>query len=222
MLTREVVDILIRSVSGGVNTIDSKYEPEYVEALLPQLREQAIKLDFFGSRDRAATRRLDYALTQSTNVTKNVTQNTSYDYITFTLPKPIALGYQNDGLVYVGQEDNSVSFSKFMNREDVANAKMRGMLNGEQIGYIHEGTKLLIFGNNMLSEVNVRGIFYDPLVVPEFNWQTDDYPVTESILSLMVELFKSSQNVNINKPADNILDNADTTSRGVIANNLKQ
>ena len=221
MLISEIVDILIRSVSGGVNTADNKYEPRYVEALIPQLREQAIRIDFTGSSDRVATKSIDYSLTQSVVATKDAGQDNQLDYVTFSIPRPIELNYGNDGLVYVGQKNNSVSFSKFMNREDIANAMMRGMLNGKEIGYIHEGSKLLIFGNNMLSEVNVRGVFSDPTQVPTFNKLTDAYPVSKSILSMMVDLFKISQNVNINKPDDNIADGADTLTKGIVSNNLK-
>jgi hypothetical protein len=38
----------------------------------------------------------------------------------------------------------------------------------------------------------------------------------------MTDLFKANQNINVQKPADPILDNADTDTRAVTANNIRQ
>jgi hypothetical protein len=221
MILREVVDTLIRSVSGGTNTIDNKYEPRYVEALLPQLREQALKVVYYGDKNTGATRRIDYAYAQNITIQVDTGLDPDLDYVTFTCPKPIAIGRMVDGLLYVGKKNSATSFSKMLNREDIANAKMRGMFNGSVIAYIWEEGKLEVYGNKMLKELNVRAAFSDPTQVPNFNIQTSAYPVTDSLLMIMTDLFKANQNINIQKPADPIMDGADTTSRGIISQNLK-
>jgi len=203
---RQLADIMIRSVSGGVNTQDNRYDPLYVEALIAQIREEAIKIDYFGGRNRAASRRLDYSWSQNTTLDVDATQLQGADFITFTVPKPIAIGGKANGLVYVGQKLNSIEFTQFLNRSDIANMKARGLFNGDTIGYIHEGGKLEVYGNNMLETINIRGIFAIPQDVAGFNVEEDDYPVSESIILIMADLFKQSQNININKPADTALD----------------
>lgn len=222
MILREVVDTLIRSVSGGVNTIDNKYEPRYVEALVPQLREQAIKIDYFGGKNNAASKRLDYSYTQTVTVNVDTGLNNQLDYITFTIPRPLSVGRMVNGLVYVGQKNNAVSFAQMYNREDIANAKARGMFDGSVIAFFWEGGKLEVYGNKQLTEVNVRGIFSDPTVVPNFNIEVDDYPVNEALMLIMTDLFKANQNINVQKPADPILDNVETNTRAVTANNIRQ
>lgn len=104
---------------------------------------------------------------------------------------------------------DSVEFTQFLNRSDVANMKVRNYFNGDNIGFIHEGSKLLIFGNNMLEEINVRGIFAIPQDVSGFNIEVDDYPVSESLILIMTDLFKQQMNVNIQKPADTVLNGQD-------------
>ena len=203
MILRNVADELIRSISGAVNTNDGRFDPVYVEQLVPQLREKAVKIDYFGDKSRAASRRLDYSLTQSITIPRDLNQDNDLDYITFTCPKPMAISRMVDGLVYVGQKNNSVAFVKLLNREDVANMAARGIFqNGRVIGYIWEAGKLLFFGSKMLQEVNVRGIFSDPTQVSGFRIESDDYPISESIMLIMTELFKTEQNVNINRPTD--------------------
>ena len=211
MILREVADILIRSVSAAVNTNDGRYDPIYVEKLIPQLREQAAKIDYFGDRSRAATRRIDYSLTQQFTVTRDANQDNDLDYITFTVPKPMSIGRVVDGLVYVGSKDKSYNFSKLMNREDAANMAKRGVFNGKMIGYWWENpNKLLFIGNKMLQEVNVRGVLSDPTQAPAFLIESHDYPISETILAIMIELFKANQNVNINRPTDIVEDGKET------------
>jgi hypothetical protein len=205
MILRNIVDTLIRAVSGGENGIDNKYSPTYVQALVPQLRNEAIILDYYGSRSRAASRRLDYACFQTIDANVN-TPVEGRDYVTFTVPKTIGVGRLTDGLVYVGQQYQSIEFSRLLNRSDVAMMKARGLLNGDNIAYIWSQGNIEVYGNNALGEIQVRGIFTDPMEVSGFNVETDDYPISENLLLLMTDLFKANQNVNIQLPADNVLD----------------
>jgi len=210
MNLRTLADILIRSVSGGENGIDNKYAPEYVETLIPALRNDAIILDYYGGRTRAASRRLDYALYQTMDIAVNEVSNNTSDFVTFTLPRTIGVGRLVDGLVYVGQVDESIEFSRMLNRSDISMARTRGLLNGDNIAYIWSQGNLEVYGNNALSEIQVKGIFSDPTQVSGFNIETDDYPVSDSLVNLMTDLFKVQMNVNIQKPADISLDGKET------------
>lgn len=205
MIIRQIADILIRSVSGSENGLDNKYSPRYVEALIPSLRNDAIILDYYGSRTRAASRRLDYALYQTVNATVN-TPVEGRDYVTFTVPKTIGVSRLIDGSVYVGKQNDSVQFSRLLNRSDVAMMKARGLLDGSNIAYIRNPTEIEVYGNNALSELQERGIYADPTQVPNFKIEQDDYPISDSILNLMIDLFKAGQNINVQMPADNVLD----------------
>jgi hypothetical protein len=212
MILRQIADRLIRSLSGGENGVDNKYSPPYVEALIPSLRNDAIILDYYGGKTRAASKRLDYALYQTVDLEVNAVNN-NLDYVTFDLPRTIGVGRLIDGLVYVGKIDNSVEFSRLLNRSDVAMMKARGLLDGTNIAYIWSQGKLEVYGNNALSECQVRGIFADPTQVPNFRIEEDDYPISENLLLLMVDLFKDEMNINVQMPADNVLDGKQTLPR---------
>jgi hypothetical protein len=210
---RQIADILIRSVSGGDDVADGKYSPQYVEALIPALRQQAIIDDYYGTRTRAASRRLDYALYQTADITVNNVPNNPNDYITFTCPKCIGVGRLIDGLEYVGQQENSIGFKRLLNRGDISNNKARNMFDGSVIAYIWASPNLEVYGNNALTELQVRGIFSDPTEVPNFDIENDPYPISENILLLMTDLFKMNQNINIQTPADITLDGKLTNPR---------
>lgn len=224
MIIRELVDILIRSVSGGNNGSDTKYEPRYIESIIPHLREKAIKMEYNGSRNMVANRRVDYAwLNKPFTVEKNsAIQDSDFDFIVFSVPKPSSINKIVDGFVYVGQKNKSVSFKKMTSREDIANAMERGFLrNGKDIAYIWQAPYLEVYGDKSLKEVNVRMICADPLQAPGFDPEVDDYPVSESVIANMVELFKQEMNIDIQKPADTIVDSADTLSRAALTQNIR-
>jgi len=224
MIIRELVDILIRSVSGGNNGSDGKYEPRYIESIIPHLRERAIKMEYNGSRIMTANRRVDYAwLNKAFTVPKDAAiQDPEFDFIVFAMPKPSSINKIVDGFIYVGQKNNAVSFKKMTSREDIANAIERGFLrNGRDIAYIWQAPYLEVYGDKSLKEVNVRMICADPLQAPGFNPEVDEYPVTESVIANMVELFKQEMSVDIQKPADTIVDSADTLSRAMLTQNVR-
>lgn len=222
MNIREIADRLIRSVSGGTNPVDNKYEEEYMEALVPQLWANAIRLDYNGDGRRGGSRRLSYAWSLPYTLTYDSTiQVVGADYILFSCPQPMMINRFVDGLVYVGQTLNAKSWAKFTSREDIANANARNYFNGKNIGYFHNGTYLEIYGNNNLRGGNVRIIPNNPVDLPTFNLETSEYPCDEALMGLMTELFKADQNVNINKPADNIFDTSDTNQKAVAKNNLR-
>lgn len=224
MTIRELVDVLIRSVSGGNNASDSKYEPRYIESIIPHLRERAIRMDYNGTANMAANRRVDYSwLNKPFTIAKDSTiQDPDFDFIVFTVPKPASINKIVDGFVYVGQKNNAVSFKKMTSREDIANAIERGFLrNGKDIAYIWQAPYLEVYGDKSLKEVNVRMICADPLQAPGFNPDVDEYPVSESVIAYMVELFKQEMNIDIQKPADTIVDSTDTLSRAALAQNIR-
>jgi len=224
MNIREVTDILIRAVSGGNNPVDSKWEAPAVEAMIPNLREKAMKMEYNGSRTQAASKRIDYAwLNPQFTVQKNNSlQDKNKDYIVFEVPKPASINKLVDGFIYVGQDDDSISFKKMSSRESIAIAKQRGFLrNGKDIAYIWQQPYLEVYGNNALTEINVRMICSNPADAPNFDLDTDEYPITESVLFNMIELFKLEMSVSINKLADTIVDDTETYGRNVTNQNTK-
>lgn len=217
------IDKLIRSVSGGTNTSDNKYEPEYIKSLFPQLRERAIRIDYNGDRTHAANRRVDYSwVSKGFLLTKdNSIQNPKADHVIISCPRPVGINSKIDGFIYVGEEDNSVNWAKATSKADIANMKARNIFTGSIMAINYVYPYLQIYGNNLIKFAYIEMIAANPLAVPGFNELTDDYPVNESLFDVMVELFKIDQNVNIGKESDNVLDNAHTLTQNSVTSNLK-
>jgi hypothetical protein len=220
---RELADRLIRAVSGGKNPQDSKYDPLYVESIIPQLWGRAVRIDYNGDARRQPSRRLNYAWSLNFQPTFNeAIQVEGADYLLFECPRPMLISRFIDGLVYVGERLKTASWTKFTSREDVAAAYARNFFrNGQDIGYFHNGTYLEVYGNKNLRLIDIRIIPSNPNDLSTFDPDTDDFPVDDTIIDIMIELFKVDQNINVNKPADPIFDTAETTSKQQIKVNTQ-
>jgi hypothetical protein len=78
-----------------------------------------------------------------------------------------------------------------------------------------------VYGNKNLRLIDIRIIPSNPTDLSTFDPDTDDFPVDDTIIDIMIELFKVDQNININKPADPIFDTAETTSKQQIKVNTQ-
>lgn len=224
MIIREIADVLIRSVSGGTNPQDNKFDMPYVEAITPNIWGKAIRLDYNGDARNSGSRRLSYSWSMNYQPTYTESlQVSGADYLLFDCPRPMMVNRFVDGLIYVGERLKTASWTKFTSREDVANAYARNFFaSGTEIGYLYNGTYLEVYGNKNIRNIDVRIIPNNPMDVPGFDPDTDDYPVDDALINLMVGLFKEEQNVNINRPADPIFDTAETTAKQSIKINTQQ
>lgn len=222
MLTAVVIDELIRSVQGAVNTANGRFDSEYVQALLPQLRAEAIVISYNGSRSQAANRTIAGQWLQTIKVTiPSNQQGNSNEFLQVEIPRIIRINDRTDGLVYVGNDDTAVNFSRAYTKTEVADLKKRGFLKGKEIVYIYTGNNLEIYGNKILKDLEIQGVFSDPTEISGFNWYESDYPVDEYTLAIMKDLFMQRARIEMGVPVDTVADGQDTMSVNPIKANTK-
>jgi hypothetical protein len=222
MITSYIIDELIRSVNAATNTSNGKWDSEYVEALLPQLRAEAIIISYNGSRTQAANKTitgqwlqtLDFAISASE-------QDKNAEYLVIDIPSTIRINDKTDGLVYVGNTNEAITFKRAYTKTEVAYLKQRGFLRGKEIVYVYTGNKLEIYGNKILKSFQIQGIFTNPLEIAGFNWYTDEYPIDEATLAIMKDLFIQRARMEMGLAQDTVADGADTLSVNPIKANTK-
>jgi hypothetical protein len=222
MITSYIIDELIRSVNAATNTSNGKWDSEYVEALLPQLRAEAIIISYNGSRTQAANKTitgqwlqtLDFAISASE-------QDKNAEYLVIDIPSTIRINDKTDGLVYVGNANEAITFKRAYTKTEVAYLKQRGFLRGKEIVYVYTGNKLEIYGNKILKSFQIQGIFTNPLEIAGFNWYTDEYPIDEATLAIMKDLFIQRARMEMGLAQDTVADGADTLSVNPIKANTK-
>jgi hypothetical protein len=220
----QYADLLIREIDAFGNTIGGKYSDiEAVEALIPVLRQDAIIIKYNGSQSIAASKKIDYGcMSLPFKITLDSTiQDADLDYLIFKCPRFVNISPKVSGDIYIGAKNKTQSFSKVSSRAEINVLKDRGYLNnGKNILYQNIDTELHVFGNKMLKEVWIEGILTDPQDAPNFDVDSDVYPMSDEVFSLVMDLFKAKLNITLGQAQDNINDNADTISKGRIKQNI--
>lgn len=210
MKIHQIADLLIRSVSSAQNGIDNRYDPEYVESLIPGLAGKAYIISYNGDKYTAASRRISGDWILPTTLTYDSTiQVANADFVRFALASPpVRINQITSGLVYVGQKDLSIQFKEMYNRGDVANAIKRGFLNdGKDIVFILKSGEFIdVFSNPMIKEVDIDIVAQNPTLFSTFNEVTDEYPISEDMIPIMERMFQESNGINLRIPPDQKLD----------------
>jgi hypothetical protein len=140
-------------------------------------------------------------------------QDPELDYLVFDSPRFVNISRTVSGDIYVGAKRLTQAFKKVYTRTEIDTLKIRGYLNdGKHILYVTADDKINVYGNKMLKEIWVEGILTDPLEATNFNAETDPYPMSEDIFTIVMDLFKQKVGITINQAQDNV-DN-DTSSQG--------
>lgn len=220
----QYADLLVREIDAFGNTIGGKYSDlEAVEALIPTLRQDAIIMKYNGSRTMAASKRIDPACVSKPFKISidNSLQDSSLDYLIFECPRFININDKVSGDIYVGAKNKTQGFSRVSSRGEIDVLKKRGYLNnGKNILYQPIDTELHVFGNKMLKELWVEGMLANPQDATDFDVENDDYPMSEDIFSIVMDLFKMKLNITLNQAQDNINDDVDTISKARIKANI--
>ena len=211
----EYADLLVRIVNAFEVKVGGKYSDlEAVEALIPTLRQEAILIKYNGSQNIAASKKIDPACIQSFLIPiVSADQDAEVDYLVFNSPRFVNIAKGVSGDIYVGAKRLTQAFKKVYTRTEIDTLKTRGYLNdGKHILYMNADDKMNVYGNKMLKEIWVEGILVDPIEASNFNVETDPYPMSEDLFTIVMDLFKQKVGITINQVQDNV-DN-DTSSQG--------
>ncbi len=75
--------------------------------------------------------------------------------------------------------------------------------------------KINVYCNKMLKEIWREGILADPLEATNFNAETDPYPMSEDIFTIVMDLFKQKVNITLNQAQDNVDNDTSSQARGI-------
>lgn len=215
----EYADLLVRIVNAFEVKVGGKYSDlEAVEALIPTLRQEAMLIKYNGSANIAASKKIDPACLQSFLIAiDSAAQDSELDYLVFNSPRFVNISKGVSGDIYVGAKRLTQAFKKVYTRTEIDTLKTRGYLNdGKHILYVTADDKINVYGNKMLKEIWVEGILTDPLEATNFNPETDPYPMSEDIFTIVMDLFKVKVGITINQAQDNVDNDTSSQGRGAI------
>jgi hypothetical protein len=181
---RELVRI---GISAGVESTDSVLDDAAIEAMINDKRATIIST--FLSQSKA--NRLSESWVQHVYFGCGLNPYQCKDTVVFECPRVIHINNELDGFVYVGNANGIEPFTRlktsFMNLSmlDSMSSKTRLLWYPDTDSVGNHG--VVIRGNKFLEKLKISIIASNPLEVPGFRRDVDDYPVDAHVRDLLVD-----------------------------------
>lgn len=182
----EIVDEIKSDLASGMTYNDIRYDDEYIESKIHAARATVItnymiKVGKF----------INDSLVQTLDIRFEAI-DIDCDVRTFECPNVISLDGHNDGFIYVGHANGLKPFVRIrkgfttLTRHSLFAKKTEVMWDYK---HLTQGTNVLQFYNNKrLEYITVRAMFNNPTTIPNFNKETDHYPVDQNVKKDIVEM----------------------------------
>lgn len=217
----QIVDQVIRKVSSGINSDDSKFNRRALEAQVPQWRCSAILISYNGSRDKAANKLLHPDLFQQETLLYNSQiQVAGADYIIFPGAMPLSLNARVNGCVFVGEKLHGIPFIQLKGPNYFNMVNDAGLIEKDKVYYELSAGIFKVWNNKELKKLFKNFIAADPMEVAGYDPETMPYPISPDIFDIMLKLAMQDLMPEQMRPADKINDGAETLDRRALKSNI--
>lgn len=189
MILKDIVEMFQRQAGGGVFDTETRYDIAFTEDTIHKARA-VVLFNYYQKYHK-----INPSWTQQYTVAYDSALQESTKFVKFPCPAVLTLDDFTDGFLYVGNLNDNVSYRKIANRATLStyNAHRYTKLNIDTPEFIYSDGYIEIYGNAMIRQLKVDGIFTDPTSVPNFNKEFDQYPLDESLLPLMQDLIFNTE-----------------------------
>lgn len=222
MLLAEVVDQIIRKVSYGLNTDDSKFNRRAIEDQCHPWRVDAIGMSYNGSRTRPGNKLLHPDLFQQESLTLDPSiQVAGADFVLFTGAMPADINGRTNGLVFVGEKLHGVPFTQLKGVNAYNVTKDAGLIEPGKVYLELYSGYFKVWGNPQLKRMYKNFIADNPLEVTDFDPEIHPYPISREIFSLMMDIAYAKLVPEQARPGDKINDGAETNEKNNLMQNVR-
>jgi hypothetical protein len=221
MTLNEFVEKVIRAVSGGVDTDESRYDRQWIGALIHDARAVIARNDY------KANGLWNPSLYQFYYPTYEPFFQSGTCFSRFNIPTGfIGADPLRTGCMYIGSSNDMDGFNPFKasnfriirNRtylNDLLAHPAMSPASGNYIGALVEGLVVEVYSKKTIKNLGVGGVWDDPSLLPDFT-PTGNYPVHEDMIPLITTYIKESiLNQTTVMPDDTISDSKDTMAQSM-------
>lgn len=190
MIYQEIIERLSRLPSGGVINDQNRYDFGYLGQLLITARAKYIQTQYVGDRTTAKNRRINPVCYQKHWLTFEKDLQDSDCYVLFRCPEVVSIDGNSDGMRYVGTIDGSCTYRRVVSRAQLSTYNKHPMMNTNSdrfISALYDGgaSMLELHGNPMLKQCMVECVFQNPLDIPTYNIEQDNFPVSNDAIPVI-------------------------------------
>lgn len=207
MLLKEITSQIIKLASGGVLTDESRYDFSDIDSRIHLARASVIQ-SYYNKIKRIGS---DWIQTYIADFDRNLQDSTSY--VRFSSPRGIPLDTYMDGYLFVGDKDGLSSYRRANNRAVLVNyySHRNSRPKETKPTFIYSEGYIEVYGNPLIKELRIDGIFANPLEIKTFNEDIDSYPISNDLIDLVKDfVLKTSLSVESSKPADFVSNSKDS------------
>lgn len=207
MLLSNLKSQIIRLVSGGIETDTTRYDFSDIEDKIHYGRAFVIGQSFQQSKRIGSSWTQQYISPFDPNL-----QDTN-DFVRFKVPHVIRLDSLRDGFVYVGAITSTTAYRRVNNRAEMANYNLHRITkqNERTPKFIYSDGYIEVYGDTMIKELRVDGIFRNPTHIPSYNQDIDPYPISADLIGVLKDyLLKTTLIPEQQKAPDTIADGRET------------
>lgn len=191
MLLAELASEVRKSLEGSISSSDSRFSPEYLEWLVPQLTSKVIAEAYTGTRTKKATRMIDPACYMHLEVTKLTADQDSDNHFTYFRvgSAPVVFDESTNGLILQNRNATG-TFKQVKSLGQITMLQNKGMLDSSTLYYLAWGTGFRIYGSKAIKTVFPSIVPQNALEVTAnlastgaaFNPDSDPYPFPETLM----------------------------------------
>jgi hypothetical protein len=217
-----IVEEIQRAFGGGKAPADSKFnDRDYLFQKIDEYSALAIALNynggkipnsdtvFKGNQHIGAKTWMKFPLTLNPSI-----QDAGACYVNFDCPEMIMINSEKSGFSFVGDQLTMTQFSEML--DPTAFASLTRVKNIEGIYFNQVGDILRVIGDRDVNQAYVIGRPIKPtqLAVTYYNPLTDEYPLPDDLIPMMIQIMKSREfQQEAATPQDNIADNNPNMAR---------
>lgn len=199
---------VIRMPGGGILTDDTRFDFLDIDAEIHFARAVVIP-SFY-----AKTKRISGEWLQTFTATYNANIQESDEYVIFDVPRGIPLDVMRDGYLYIGDTVGDTAYRRVNNLAELATYNQHRItrINNNRPKVLYSENKMRVYGNTMIKELMIDGIFANPTEILTYNVDFDNYPISEDLIQPIRDyLWQKSLAIEQSKLPDTISDSQETT-----------
>ncbi len=186
MILKSITELLERIPNGGVIDSNDRWNPGYLDALVGTYRARLAQAVY------ANNKRLHPQWYQKHwPEYDDLLQENEDCCVKFRHPEVVMLDDRSDGFRYIGSTDCNNNFARVQSRAWLStfnNNKVTATNNKRRATVLYDGSAeiLEIYGDMEIDEILTESLVANPLLIPTFNPESDQYPIPESLIPDLV------------------------------------
>jgi hypothetical protein len=196
----EIVDEIKSDLLSGMTYNETRFDDEYIEVKIHAARAHLIAAYL-----KKMGKFINDAWVQTLDISFE-DRDKNCEFVTFECPNVISTDGMNDGFVYVGHANGLKPFTRIrkgfttLTRHSIFLRKKDILWDFKHLD--QNRLVLQFYNNSKLEYIMVRAMFNNPTTIPNFNKDTDHYPVDENLKHDIIQMVTQDLFRKTTRPAE--------------------